>query len=55
VIGWHKRAPKLKALPLKVNSRTVKDTIEKAKVLREEILDRFSADDDLVGYQLEDF
>ena len=55
VIGWHKRAPKLKAPPLKVNGRIVEDTIEKAKVLREEILDRFSTDDDLVGYQLEDF
>jgi hypothetical protein len=55
VIGWHKQAPKLKAPPLEVNSRIVKDTIEKAKVLREEILDRFSADDDLVGYQLKDF
>jgi hypothetical protein len=55
VIGWHKQAPKLKAPPLKVNSRIVEDTIEKAKVLREEILDRFSADDDLAGYRLEDF
>jgi hypothetical protein len=50
VIGWHKQAPKLKAPPLEVSGRIVKDTIEKAKVLREEILDRFSADDDLVGY-----
>jgi hypothetical protein len=50
VIGWHKQAPKLKAPPLKVNSRIVKDTIEKAKVLREEILNRFSADDDIVEY-----
>jgi hypothetical protein len=55
VIGWHKQAPKLKAPPLRVNSRIVKDTIEKAKVLQEEILNRFSADDDLVGYRLEDF
>ena len=29
--------------------------MEKAKVLWEEILDRFSVDDDLVGLQLEDF
>jgi len=55
VIGWHKQAPKLKAPPLKVNRRIVKDTIKKAKVLREEILNRFSADDDIVEYQLEDF
>jgi hypothetical protein len=55
VIGWHKQAPKLKAPPLKVKGRIVEDTMEKAKVLREEILDRFSADDDLAGYRLEDF
>ena len=29
--------------------------MEKAKVLQEEILDRFSVDDDLVEFQLEDF
>ena len=29
--------------------------MEKAEVLREEILNRFSADDDIVEYQLEDF
>ena len=50
MIGWHKQAPKLKAPPLKVNSRIVEDTIEKAKVLREEILNRFSTDDDIVEY-----
>ena len=55
MISWHKQALKLKAPPLKVNSRIVKDTIEKAKVLREEILNRFSTDDDIVEHQLEDF
>jgi hypothetical protein len=29
--------------------------MEKATVLREEILNRFSADDDLAEFQLEDF
>jgi hypothetical protein len=47
VIRWHKQALSLKAPPLVVNSRLVEDTIEKAKVLWEEILDRFSADNDL--------
>ena len=55
MIGWHKQAPKLRAPPLKVNGRIVEDTMEKAKVLREEILDRFSADDDIAEHQLEDF
>jgi hypothetical protein len=55
VIGWHKQASSLKAPPLIVNGRTVEDTIEKAEVLREEILDRFSADDDLAEFQPEDF
>ena len=50
MIGWHKQAPKLRAPPLKVNGRIVEDTIEKAKVLREEILNRFSTDDDIVEY-----
>jgi hypothetical protein len=48
VIGWHRQALSLKALPLAVNGRLVKDIIEKAKILREEILDRFSTEDDLV-------
>jgi hypothetical protein len=55
VIGWHKQASSLKAPPLAVNGKLVEDTMEKAKVLREEILDRFSADDDLAEFQLEDF
>jgi hypothetical protein len=55
VIGWHKQASSLKAPPLAVNGRLVEDTIEKAKVLREEILDRFSADDDLAEFLLEYF
>ena len=55
VIGWHKQAPSLKAPPLAVNGRLIEDTMEKAEVLWEEILDRFSADDDLEELQLEDF
>jgi hypothetical protein len=48
VIGWHRQALSLKAPPLAVNERLVEDIIEKAKILREEILDRFSTEDDLV-------
>lgn len=55
VIGWHKQAPSLKAPPLVVNGRTIEDTLEKAEVLRDEILDRFSASDDLPDYQIENF
>jgi Reverse transcriptase (RNA-dependent DNA polymerase) len=47
VIGWHKQSLSLKALPLAIHGRLVEDTLEKAKVLREEILDRFSAEDDI--------
>ena len=47
MIGWHRQALSLKALPLAVNRRLVEDIIEKAKILREEILDRFSTEDDL--------
>jgi hypothetical protein len=55
VIGWHRQALSLKALPLAVNRRLVKDIIKKAKILQEEILDRFSTEDDLAELQLEDF
>jgi ribonuclease HI len=55
VIGWHRQAPSLKAPPLAVNGRLVEDTMEKAEVLREEILDRFSADDDIADFRLDAF
>jgi hypothetical protein len=55
VIGWHKQVSPLKAPPLVVNGRLVEDAVEKAEVLWEEVLNRFSAKDDLVELQLEDF
>jgi hypothetical protein len=55
VIGWHKQASPLKAPPLVVNGRLVEDTAEKAEVLWEEVLNRFSAEDDLAELRLEDF
>jgi hypothetical protein len=47
VIGWHKLSSALKAPPLEVNGTVVEDTMEKAEALRTEILERFSAADDL--------
>ena len=44
---WHKLASNLKSPPLKVNGTTIEDMMEKAEVLWTEILERFSADDDL--------
>jgi len=41
VIGWHKLTLAFKSPPLKVNSIIVKNIIEKAEVLRIEILERF--------------
>jgi hypothetical protein len=47
VISWYKLSSILKAPLLEVNSTVVEDTIEKAKVLQTEILERFSAADNL--------
>jgi hypothetical protein len=47
VIGWHKLSSTLKAPPLEVNGTVVEDTIEKAEALQTEILERFSAADNL--------
>jgi ribonuclease HI len=47
VVSWHKLSPRLKAPPLKVNGTTIEDTLGKAEALRAEVLDRFSANDDL--------
>jgi hypothetical protein len=55
VIGWHRLASDLKAPPLKVGDSTVKDTLKKAEVLREKILGRFSAEDDLEEDPLDSF
>ena len=46
-LQWHKLASNLKSPPLKVNGNMVEDTLEKAEALRTEVLERFSADDDL--------
>lgn len=55
VVSWHKKSPKLKAPPLKLNGRVIEDTMEKAEVLREEVLGRFSAEDDIPDFDLESF
>jgi ribonuclease HI len=55
VIGWHKLSSPLKSPPLTVNGTVVEDTMEKAEVLRTEILERFSATDDLDSDPLTDW
>jgi hypothetical protein len=47
IVGWHKLASAFKSPPLEVNGTVVEKTLEKAEVLRTEILERFSANDDL--------
>ena len=47
VVGWHKLASNLKAPPLEVNGEIIEDTLAKAEALRAEVLERFSAEDDL--------
>lgn len=47
VIGWNKLTPNLKSPPLEVGGVLVEDTLEKAEVLRREVLGRFDAADDL--------
>ena len=53
VVNWHKKVPNIKAPPLVVKDRVIEDTLEKAEVFRKEVLDRFSADDDLPDDPLE--
>jgi ribonuclease HI len=55
VVSWHKQAPKLKAPPLKVGDRTIEDTMQKAELLRSEVLSRFTAEDDLPDFDPNDF
>lgn len=55
VIGWHKLAPRLKAPPLVIGDRVIEDTLEKAEALKDEILSRFSAQDDIAELRLEDY
>ena len=47
LLGWHKLTPGQQDIPLIVNNQTISDLLAKAEALRVEILDRFSADDDL--------
>jgi hypothetical protein len=54
-IGCHKLASNLKSPPLVVNGTMVEDTMAKAEVLRTEILERFSAEDDLENDPLQDW
>lgn len=55
IINWVKSAPDLKAPPLVDNGRVIEDNMEKAEVLRERILGRFSADDDLADDPIETY
>lgn len=55
VVSWHKQAPKLKAPPLKSGDQLIENTLEKAELLRKEVLGRFSLEDDLTDYNPEDF
>ncbi|KAF7566854.1 hypothetical protein PtrM4_074010 [Pyrenophora tritici-repentis] len=47
LLGWHKLTLGQQDIPLIVNNQTISDPLEKAEALRVEILDRFSAEDDL--------
>jgi hypothetical protein len=55
VISWHKLSPRLKSPPLKVNGVIVEDSMDKAKALKSEILERFSAEDDLSDNPLQNW
>ena len=50
VIAWHKLAPENQDAPLVVNGTTISDPLEKAEALREEVLNRYTAEDDLNHY-----
>jgi hypothetical protein len=47
IIAWHKLTPENQETPLIINNRTISDPLEKAEALREEVLNRYTADDDL--------
>lgn len=47
VVAWHKLEPNNQDPPLVHNGRTITDTAEKAEALREAILHRYTAEDDL--------
>jgi ribonuclease HI len=50
IIAWHKLTPENQDTPLIVNNRTILDPLEKAEALREEVLNRYTAEDDLGHY-----
>jgi hypothetical protein len=50
VIAWHKLTPENQDTPLIVNNITISNTLEKAEALREEVLNRYTAEDDLRHY-----
>ena len=47
VIAWHKLMPENQDIPLVVNNTAIHDPLEKAEALREEVLNRYTAEDDL--------
>ncbi|KNG52885.1 hypothetical protein TW65_09289 [Stemphylium lycopersici] len=47
IVAWHKLTPENQDTPLVVNNTTILDPLEKAEALREEILNRYTAEDDL--------
>src|ERR1700694_1448783 len=53
VVGWHKLGPRLKNPPLVVGGVQVESPLEKAEVLAQKIMQRFSSEDDLEGDPLE--
>lgn len=53
ILNWHKLGPRFKAPPLTVGNETSYTTEEKAEALRDAVLNRFSADDDLSEDPLE--
>jgi Mrp family chromosome partitioning ATPase len=50
IIAWHKLTLENQDTPLIVNNRTISDPLEKAEALREEVLNRYTAEDDLRHY-----
>jgi hypothetical protein len=47
VIAWHKLTLENQDTPLTVNGITILDPLEKAETLRVEVLNQYTADDDL--------
>jgi hypothetical protein len=47
IIAWHKLTPENQDTPLIVNKRTISDPLEKAEALQEEVLNRYTAANDL--------